>query len=335
MIILLLVIALLLFGAKRLPEIGRSLGTRDARVQGLRLGSRQARRAGDAADGASARGARLRRRVGRARASARTSRLGPARGSAPAASRPRRGGDARRAPRRAPHAAPDLARRARHRRSCVAFAFHERLIDALKRPLPAEHEKLTTLTVGEPFMTVDLGQPLRRLPARAADHPLAGVGVLHPGRRGRPRPRDCALRRARDRPARVRARLRVLRRAAGGDGVPDELRRGAVRHPDPRPRLHLVRGQGDRRDGRRLRAADLRRRADAAGDPLDGAAAPRAPRRVLRRRLHRRRAAGRRSGHDHDRDDPADPALRALDLASASCRPASRARQRAEASPGL
>jgi sec-independent protein translocase protein TatC len=35
----------------------------------------------------------------------------------------------------------------------VAFVVHERLIDALKRPLPEEHEKLTTLTVGEPFMT--------------------------------------------------------------------------------------------------------------------------------------------------------------------------------------
>ena len=35
----------------------------------------------------------------------------------------------------------------------VAFVFHGRLIDLLKRPLPAEHEQLTTLTVGEPFMT--------------------------------------------------------------------------------------------------------------------------------------------------------------------------------------
>ena len=35
----------------------------------------------------------------------------------------------------------------------VAFVLHGRLIDLLKRPLPAEHEQLTTLTVGEPFMT--------------------------------------------------------------------------------------------------------------------------------------------------------------------------------------
>ena len=34
-IILLLLLALLLFGAKRLPEIGRSLGQGHARVQGL------------------------------------------------------------------------------------------------------------------------------------------------------------------------------------------------------------------------------------------------------------------------------------------------------------
>jgi len=35
----------------------------------------------------------------------------------------------------------------------VALVFHERLIDLLTRPLPREHQKLTTLTVGEPFMT--------------------------------------------------------------------------------------------------------------------------------------------------------------------------------------
>jgi sec-independent protein translocase protein TatC len=35
----------------------------------------------------------------------------------------------------------------------VALVFHERLIRVLIRPLPPEHHKLTTLTVGEPFMT--------------------------------------------------------------------------------------------------------------------------------------------------------------------------------------
>ena len=35
----------------------------------------------------------------------------------------------------------------------VALVFHERLIKLLIRPLPPEHHKLTTLTVGEPFMT--------------------------------------------------------------------------------------------------------------------------------------------------------------------------------------
>ena len=35
----------------------------------------------------------------------------------------------------------------------VALVFHERLIDFLTRPLPREHEKLTTHSVGEPFLT--------------------------------------------------------------------------------------------------------------------------------------------------------------------------------------
>jgi sec-independent protein translocase protein TatC len=35
----------------------------------------------------------------------------------------------------------------------LAFVVHHRLIDLLSRPLPKEHEKLTTLTVGEPFLT--------------------------------------------------------------------------------------------------------------------------------------------------------------------------------------
>ncbi len=35
----------------------------------------------------------------------------------------------------------------------VAFVFHGRLIEALTKPLPTEHHDLTTLTVGEPFMT--------------------------------------------------------------------------------------------------------------------------------------------------------------------------------------
>jgi TatA/E family protein of Tat protein translocase len=40
-IALLLSIALLLFGAKRLPEIGRGLGKRHARVQGIDHGRRR------------------------------------------------------------------------------------------------------------------------------------------------------------------------------------------------------------------------------------------------------------------------------------------------------
>jgi sec-independent protein translocase protein TatC len=35
----------------------------------------------------------------------------------------------------------------------VAFVFHKRLIDLLIQPLPKEHHKLLTLSVGEPFMT--------------------------------------------------------------------------------------------------------------------------------------------------------------------------------------
>ncbi len=35
----------------------------------------------------------------------------------------------------------------------VAYVFHQRLIHALERELPAGHRQLTTLTIGEPFMT--------------------------------------------------------------------------------------------------------------------------------------------------------------------------------------
>lgn len=35
----------------------------------------------------------------------------------------------------------------------VAFVFHRHLIHWLEQPLPPQHRKLTTLTVGEPFMT--------------------------------------------------------------------------------------------------------------------------------------------------------------------------------------
>jgi sec-independent protein translocase protein TatC len=35
----------------------------------------------------------------------------------------------------------------------VAFIFHQRLIHVLVQPLPADHRKLTTFTIGEPFMT--------------------------------------------------------------------------------------------------------------------------------------------------------------------------------------
>src|SRR5690242_104230 len=35
----------------------------------------------------------------------------------------------------------------------VAYVFHTKLIDALEQALPKGHQHLTTLTIGEPFMT--------------------------------------------------------------------------------------------------------------------------------------------------------------------------------------
>jgi Sec-independent protein translocase protein (TatC) len=98
-----------------------------------------------------------------------------------------------------------------------------------------------------------------------------------------------------------------------------------LRHPHSCAGLLLVRDDGDARDGGRLPAADRRDRLGAAGDPVHGAAAPGAARRLLRRRLYRGRAARNRSGDDRDRGDPARDPLRAVDLALRAVRAPGRA----------
>ncbi len=59
--------------------------------------------------------------------------------------------------------------------------------------------------------------------------------------------------------------VRLLRRAAGGrDSFLTNYDNAIYNDPDPGDGLHLLRDEGAARDGDRVRAADLRRRADAA-----------------------------------------------------------------------
>ena len=170
----------------------------------------------------------------------------------------------------------------------VAYIFHRRLIHWLELELPEGDRRLTTLTIGEPFMTsmwlaVYAGFLLALpviiwqawaffLPAFDKSHErllrmfvliatlLLGIGVAF-------------------------GYWIALPKASHFLANYDK----SQYHVHPRPRLHRLLGEGARRDGDRLRAAALRRRADADRDRPDAHAAPHAPRRLLRRLLRRRR----------------------------------------------
>ena len=95
---------------------------------------------------------------------------------APAPSRPRRGGDARRAPRRAPLAAH---RRALRDRPAVPADVRIPRADhgVADRPAP-ERQEARDARRHRAVHDLGQGEPDRGARARAADHPLAGVGVL-------------------------------------------------------------------------------------------------------------------------------------------------------------
>ena len=107
-----------------------------------------------------------------------------------------------------------------------------------------------------------------------------------------------------------RRRVRLLHRPAARAQVPDRLRLEAVQqHPAGQAVPRLLRARAPRH-ARRLRAARVPRRADAARDHDDRQAPQEPPHGLLR--LRRRRHGGRperRPGHD---DAPGGAALRAL-----------------------
>ena len=206
-IILLLLIALLLFGAKRLPEIGRSLGS----------GMREFKDSvtGKSEEPSSARRSALppttteplRGALARARARDRLA----SDGTAAPPPRPRRGGDACRASRGA--ALADLHRpgRARASRRSSPSSFHTQILDWLNAPLPAHHRKPVTLGVAEPLIVSVTVSVYAGVPAGAADHPLAGLGVLRAGVRAGSERRVLGLVAFATVLAALRARLRLLR----------------------------------------------------------------------------------------------------------------------------
>ena len=115
---------------------------------------------------------------------------------------------------------------------------------------------------------LDLGL-LRRL-RHAADHPLAGLGVLHARRPAGAAEADQVARAARRRPRGRRPRVRLLPRPAERPQVPDGLqRRPAQLRPAGQAVSRLLRPRARGDDGR-VPAAGVRDRADAARDHDDG-----------------------------------------------------------------
>src|SRR6266511_80734 len=291
--------------ARRAARVRAEAASRDgtlarpehAGVQGLH--QRQRRGAGRPAAAAAARGDRSAR--GHARARPNRDLAGA---SASASSSPRRGGDARRAPRGAASAHRRVTRRAGGR-------IHRRLLLPRANPglaEPAAPEGDRQAGHLQPCGAVShLGQGFAagRLPARAAGRPLAGLGLPRSGARGAQPARDLRIRRPRNGVARRRHRLRLLRRATRRDPLPDELRQGALRRSAPREGLLLLHDARLVRDGRRVRAADLRARPRAAAHPHGDAAAPRLACWDNRGGRAGRGAPRRRSGDDDHRDGSA------------------------------
>ena len=201
-IILLLVVALLLFGAKRLPEIGRSLGTGmrefkdsvsgNSKTEFTEVSHTEPTQTSQLPVGtqdttAPAPAARERNRLLRPHA------FDPS----PASPRARRGGDARRASRGAAAAALRLHRRGlrRIRRRVHLPPRPDQAADArAAEGAPRADHAHDRRAVHD----LDVAEPLRRLPRRAARDHLAGVGVLPAGVRGITRADAAAVRLHRD-----------------------------------------------------------------------------------------------------------------------------------------
>ena len=142
----------------------------------------------------------------------------------------------------------------------VTFDFHTTLIEWLKRPLPAD-KTLVTLGVVEPFTTA---VKVSGLAAIAIVLPILVWqvwGFLAPAVDQATQRVLRRVHRRRDGALRDRRRVRVLRRAAGGDHVPRQLRRHALQRPDPRellPLVHLARAASPAASRSRCRSSSSR-----------------------------------------------------------------------------
>ena len=270
-------VLLMLFGAKRLPEMGRSLG-RGMREfkEAVTGGRRRARRE----DRAAARGSRP-----HDRSCARSDR-DSVRDRVRARLQLELGAPMARLPRRLEHGeSATLVEHLDELRSrmfvcffallggmAISFPFHEQILEWLMEPLPEETQ---LVTFGRHRAVLHLVQDLARgrVPARAADHPLADLELPRTRLRGARATHRRGLRRDRDRPHGRRARVRLLHRHAEGARLPRQLRLRGLRHPAARELLHLVRHADAARVRARLPAAALHPRARAARGAHDRPAA--------------------------------------------------------------
>ena len=151
-------------------------------------------------------------------------------------------------------AAPDRARRARPRLRRRLRVPHT-AVDWLNASRSRTTRKLITLGVAEPFFT-SIKVSLRGGPrARAPGGPVAALELPRP--RVEERTRSAVSSSSRSRRSSLRHRVRLLRRAAEGAGLPDQLRRGRY-DIQIRARDYFSFATGcAARDRARLRAADL------------------------------------------------------------------------------
>ena len=210
----------------------------------------------------------------------------------------------------------------------VAYVFHRRLIHLLAHALPPNHRHLVTFTIGEPFMTSMWLSLYAGLPVRAA-RSFSGRAGRSSCRRSTPRTSGCS------------ASSSSSRRRSSSAGI---LFGYYLALPAA---AHFLSNYDNSQYTIYIRARDYISFATKVliamaivfelpifvvgltrtGHPDHAEAAQEPAHRLLRRRVRRGRAAGRRPGDDHPRSGPARRSLRAVDLGVRAARPALRAGQ--------
>ena len=291
-LVILLLVVLLLFGAKRLPEIGRSLGVGMREFKDSVTGVQEATNLNTPAR----RSSRLRQRLLRLRPplpwpsppspSQRLSRLPSQHPSAPEPEAAEAAEADQNTKRRCRgcrgsgfRVAWTMARKRRSSSTSTSFvracssasarwssvqssasSIHSELIHWLELTLPKKfRDKLTSTRPVRVVHDSPLDLDLVRCRSGAADAALAGLGLLHPSRRRDSRAQMMWLAFFGSVLFVGRRRIRLLHRAAGGTAFPDGLRRhSAPLCPSGKTASQLL-DQHAARDGARLRDADLHR----------------------------------------------------------------------------